>query len=368
MARVIVPSIDAINAGAGSNGYKAISTFSGLGGSSIGYRWAGFDVRVAVEFIQDTAETYRRNAPKSSICLVDDMRKVRGAELLALAGLQKGELDLLDGSPPCSSFSLSGKRAKKWGEVSHYSGKISQRTDDLFFEYARIIDEMHPRVFIAENTSALAAGTAKGYFKEFLVLLEGTGPGYVLEAQMVKGALLGLPQKRNRIFFIGVRKDIADATGVLPIFPKPDRTEPVTLYEAFDGIPAGPDTLLFDALRDGTRTRLAWEHADLMEEQGCFRQAYLKLWGVNARYNWFRTRPSEPAPTITAKVPCLCRWDEPRTFNIAELKRIQSFPDDFRISGSYHRQWEMLGRAVPPLMSYHLGVALTAILNKINGR
>src|SRR5262249_35052188 len=124
------------------------------------------------------------------------------------------ELDLLDGSPPCASFSTAGKREKGWGQVKPYSD-TRQRTDDLFFEYARLLRGLRPRVFVAENVSGLVRGTAKGYFLQILRELKACGSG--VQARLLDAQWLGVPQVRRRVIFQGAREDL----GREPAFPKP---------------------------------------------------------------------------------------------------------------------------------------------------
>ena len=152
------------------NGYNAISTFSGCGGSSLGYKMAGFRVLWANEFVPAAQEVYRLNHP-GTILNTQDIRQISAADVLATIGMQPGDLDLLDGSPPCASFSTAGKREAGWGQVKKYSD-TKQRTDDLFFEYARLVNGIQPKVFVAENVSGLVKGAAKGYFLEILIALK----------------------------------------------------------------------------------------------------------------------------------------------------------------------------------------------------
>ena len=196
-----------------NNGLRVVSTFSGCGGSCLGYRMAGFRVVWASEFIPAAAEVYRANHPDT---LLDtrDIRKVQPAEILAATGLKVGELDLFDGSPPCASFSTAGKREKHWGKAKKYSDTV-QRTDDLFFEYVRLLDGLKPRVFVAENVSGLVKGVAKGYFLEILAKLKACG--YRVGCKVLDAQWLGVPQARQRTIFIGVREDL----GKDPVFPKP---------------------------------------------------------------------------------------------------------------------------------------------------
>ena len=129
------------------NGYSAISTFSGCGGSSLGYKMAGFRVLWANEFIPAAQEVYRLNHP-DTILNTKDIRQIEPDEILEAINMQPGQLDLFDGSPPCASFSTAGKREAGWGKVKKYSD-TKQRTDDLFFEYARLVRGVQPKVFVA---------------------------------------------------------------------------------------------------------------------------------------------------------------------------------------------------------------------------
>lgn len=195
------------------NGFNAISTFSGCGGSSLGYKMAGFRVLWANEFIPAAQETYRANH-SNTILDTRDIRQVQPQEILDAIQMQPGELDLFDGSPPCASFSTAGKREAGWGKVKQYSD-TKQRTDDLFFEYTRLLQGLQPKVFVAENVSGLVKGTAKGYFLEILAALKGCG--YNVKAKLLDAQWLGVPQVRQRIIFVGVRNDL----GLEPAHPKP---------------------------------------------------------------------------------------------------------------------------------------------------
>lgn len=196
------------------NGFTVASTFSGCGGSSLGYRMAGFRVAWASEFVEAARDTYRANASPSTIIDDRDIREVSAEDVLDALGMARGDLDLLDGSPPCASFSTAGKRNKGWGKVKTYSDR-EQRSDDLFFEFARLVDGIQPRTFVAENVSGLVKGKAKGYFLAILRAL--TDCGYKVEARMLDAQWLGVPQSRQRLIFVGVRDDL----GLAPAFPTP---------------------------------------------------------------------------------------------------------------------------------------------------
>lgn len=223
-----VPSMGEIAALA-PNGRRVLSTFSGCGGSCLGYRMAGYKVIWANEFVPAAQDVYRANHP-DSILSTADIRTLDGATVLAEAGLSEGELDLFDGSPPCASFSTAGKREKGWGETKKYSD-TEQRSDDLFFEYIRLLRALRPKVFVAENVSGLVKGKAKGYFKQ--ILAEMKASGYRVEARLLNAKWLGVPQNRERLIFVGVRNDLVSTYGVGPAFPDP---LPYT-YSIRDAIP-----------------------------------------------------------------------------------------------------------------------------------
>jgi DNA (cytosine-5)-methyltransferase 1 len=209
----VIPSMTDVAATRGSNGYKVVSTFSGCGGSCLGFEMAGFEVVWASEFVPEARDTYALNHPDVPIN-PSDIRSVRAADILAEAGLDVGEVDVMEGSPPCSSFSMAGKREKHWGQATSYS-ETEQRTDDLFFEFARLVEGVQPKVFVAENVAGLVQGTAKGYFKDILRRLKACG--YQVEAKVLDAKWLGVPQSRRRLIFVGVRDDL----GARPAFPKP---------------------------------------------------------------------------------------------------------------------------------------------------
>lgn len=301
------------------NGYNVISTFSGCGGSSLGYKMAGFKVLWANEFIPAAQDTYRANHT-GTILDTRDIRLVQGREILEQIKMNVGELDVFDGSPPCAAFSTAGKREAGWGKVKKYSD-TSQRVDDLFFEYARLVKDIQPKVFIAENVSGLVKGTAKGYFLEILAALKACG--YQVEAKLLDAQWLGVPQMRQRIIFQGVRNDL----NIAPVFPKPLNYQ----YSVRDAL---PEIDFFDMGRGFGE----------VEKWNADKSPYMTIGDGPSSGNGLATK-------VYIK-------NERRKFTIAELKRICAFPDDFIFTGTYAQQWERMGRAVPPVMMYHIAKTL----------
>lgn len=368
-----VPSMDEIRA-LPWNGFKAASTFSGCGGSSLGYKMAGFRVVWASEFIYAAQETYRANHG-GTVLDCRDIRTVKPEDILEATGLEAGELDLFDGSPPCASFSTAGKREAGWGKVKAYSD-TKQRTDDLFFEYVRLLRGIRPKTFVAENVAGLVKGTAKGYFLEILAALKECG--YRVEARVLDAQWLGVPQARQRLIFVGVREDI----GLAPAFPTPLAYR----YSVRDALPwirrqgangsFGTEKWQDSDLPSGTigstpntgngRSPPSLVEADADISRFAIGEEWKRL-GVGEQsekyFSLVRVDPESPCPTVTqttgnASAAGIAHPYECRKFSIAELRRICGFPDDFVMTGTYSQQWERLGRAVPPVMMSHIAAAV----------
>lgn len=318
------------------NGYRVVSTFSGCGGSCLGYRMAGFKVLWANEFVEEAQDTYRANAAPSSFLDCRDIRTVQPQEILDKLGINEGELDLFDGSPPCAAFSTAGLGSEKWGVAKSYSTGKTQVVDNLFFEYTRILRGLKPKVFVAENVSGLVKGEAKGYFKNIFAELKACG--YKVESSLIDASWLGVPQRRQRIIFVGVRDDLPFS----PVFPKPFQSQ-VTVREAVPWIDEPLDKI--DPAIVGTDGANVPLSGKVLTEWH-----NIKIGAMSKKYFlWSKISPDRAAPTITT-VPCIVHPFFPRLLLIRELKRIASFPDDFVLTGGYRRQYERIGRSVPPFM------------------
>jgi DNA (cytosine-5)-methyltransferase 1 len=363
----------------GTNGLKMISTFSGCGGSCLGFEMAGYEVLWASEFVDAAAEVYIANHPG---VFVDrsDIREVTPEQILLQTGLAPGELDVLEGSPPCASFSMSGRREKLWGATKKYSD-TEQRTDDLFWEFARILRGLQPRAFAAENVAGLTAGKARGYFKEIHSELESCG--YRVKAKTLDAQWLGVPQRRRRLFFVGVRNDLEKD----PPFPSPMPYR----YTLADALPhlrrvtydprgqfriqeAGPDDPMMTIVQSSSHQVHVEERKAELEQASIEGTAIESEWEKlkpgekSDKYlNLVKPKPNEPCPTVTQAAggrgtAGVTHPTEKRKFTIEELKRVCAFPPDFELMGTYKQQWERLGRAVPPPMAQAVAEALKEVL------
>ena len=219
--------------------FTVISTFAGGGGSSTGYRLAGGKILCVNEFVEAAVETYKANYPNTPV-LVEDIKKLNGEDFLKAAGIQKGELDILDGSPPCSAFSVAGKREKGWDQEKIYSdGKKVENIEDLFFEFIRIAKDIQPKIIIGENVAGILMGKAIKKYNEIINEFEKIG--YTAVGQVLNAADYGTPQGRQRCFFVAIRNDIVDKAGLNfmtmanEVYPQ-KLDKQVSLKEAIDNI------------------------------------------------------------------------------------------------------------------------------------
>ena len=389
------------------NGFTVASTFSGAGGSCLGYRMAGFKVVWANEFVPAAQDSYRANMSPDCVLDTRDIKTVTAEEILAATGLKPRELDLFDGSPPCQAFSTAGKRETGWGQKKTYEHGAQQCNETLFDEYVRLLRGLQPKTFVAENVSGLVKGTAKGWFLDVLKALKASG--YRVKARLLDAQWLGVPQMRQRIIFVGVREDLY----LEPVHPEPLRYR----YSVRDALPhltacktsahgftKETDLNLHGPAPSVTASGGAAYTGHVVQSAALLpgdASAVTELTGrVGSKFKRKKISLDGPLNTVNAQGAGVQRFelsgravhntggdpkysagditDRPspaitvgsisrdgggssnhfnvvdatarRKFTIAELKRICAFPDDFILTGTYAQQWERLGNSVPPLM------------------
>lgn len=186
-----------------NHGLKVFGTFICGGGSTMGYKLAGFNHLGGVEIDPEVADVYKENH-KPKYLFVEDIRAFADKDEFPDELLN---LDILDGSPPCSSFSMAGNREKDWGKEKVFrEGQALQRLDDLFFDYIKLAKKLQPKVVIAENVKGMLQGNAKAYVKKIKAEFEAAG--YKVQLFLLNAASMGVPQKRERVFFICQRNDL----------------------------------------------------------------------------------------------------------------------------------------------------------------
>ena len=235
---------------AAQNKFTVISAFAGGGGSCTGYALAGGKLLRAIEFVEEAARTYRANFPE---CVIDkrDIRKISASDqtvaaFLASADLECGELDVLDGSPPCCEFSTAGRGIGDQDRLRAYSDVKQNNIASLCFDLVDLVIRAKPKVFICENVPAFAS-RGREVFDRFLRALRfPDGRAYYADYRVLSASDFGVAQKRQRLFVIGVRKDVGDLVGidgdelVKSVFPVPTRVG-ITVRAAFDSLVQGPD-------------------------------------------------------------------------------------------------------------------------------
>lgn len=311
------------------NGLKVFSCFACGGGSTMGYKLAGFEVIGANDIDPEMAWHYKTNHnPK--YYFLEDIRKFKERKDLPE---ELYNLDILDGSPPCSSFSMAGAREKGWGEKKQFrEGQAHQILDDLFFEFIDLGNKLRPKVIIAENVKGMLIGNAKGYVKQIIQLYNTIG--YDVQLFLLNAASMGVPQKRERVFFICSRKDLK-----LPKLNLFFNQKPITLGEAI---------------------------ADCIDEKGkdCTGSSLKKYYDVcrpgkslsstNAKgsyFNWYKLNKNEVCPTLTATgaQTNLLRWDTMHCLSDKQVCLLGSYPLDYKFKSP---PGYMVGMSVPPLMTY----------------
>jgi len=284
------------------NGLKVFSCFSCGGGSTMGYKMSGFNVIGCNEIDPEMMTIYKSNhKPKYSF-----LESIETFKLREDLPKELYNLDILDGSPPCSSFSMAGEREKKWGIKKKFrEGQASQVLDDLFFHYIDLAKKLRPKVVIAENVKGMLAGNAKGYVKQIINLFKVIG--YDVQLFLLNGATMGLPQKRERVFFVANRMG----------FPK--------LKLGFNEKP-----IPFKNIFDGKSTKKKFHEK---------------------RYGDVLMKASEPSQTIVSAN----RYFYPKGYEIGveNIKLIGSFPLDYKFKSEKSAKYQ-IGMSVPPLMMHKI--------------
>lgn len=320
-----------------------ISTFAGCGGSSLGYSMAGFRELLAIEWDDNAAETFRINFPEIPV-YQGDIAKITVEQILEMTGLQPGQLDVLDGSPPCQGFSTAGKRA------------MEDPRNQLFLEYVRLLRGLKPKVFVMENVSGMVKGKMKLIFAEILRELKASG--YRVSAKLLNAMYFQVPQSRERLIFIGVRNDFE----IEPSHPAAIR-RPFTTREAFSELEDFCDRPLSDVVAEYARYH---PFGKCNTDPEIYRKIKGSLGGCSS-VKWARW--NGPLMTIIKteiEVTGIVHPDRGRYLNTRELSRCGSFPDGF-VFLDRKSAVVRIGNSVPPLFMRAIATHVRKeILQKIN--
>lgn len=307
-----------------------ISFFAGCGGSSLGYSMAGFRELLAVEWDDNAVETFRLNFPDVPV-YHGDIGNLSVDEVLQRTGLKPGELDVLDGSPPCQGFSTAGKRV------------LNDPRNDLFREFVRLLRGLRPRAFVMENVSGMVKGKMKLVFVEILRELKASG--YRVSARLLNAMYFGVPQSRGRMIFVGLRDDL----GIAPEHPKAT-AYPITVSEALTDCGDDPDAFTVGA------------HTKIWQDMRTVRPGNSQP----GHHSHIRLPLDRPSPAILADAGFghYHYWHptEHRVLTFLELRRLASFPVSFQLTGDAGSRWKLIGNSVPPFLMRAIAGHLRALL------
>ena len=332
---------------------KVFSCFACGGGSTMGYKLAGFDVVGCNEIDPKMMEAYITNhQPKYNYLepiQTFKQRKDLPQELY--------ELDILDGSPPCSSFSMAGNREKDWGKEKHFrEGQAKQVLDDLFFDFIDLAKELQPKVVVAENVKGLLLGNAIEYVRRIYKAFDDAG--YYCQHWLLDASKMGVPQRRERVFFICLRKDLAE-----PFLYQQDMFTVNPKLELNFNEPEIPYKEIEQPFREGKDKHIPagilpyWEKiepgrscADVHEKGHYFQE--LKL------------DPNRALPTLRAGSNSYYHYETPRRLFDDELKLGSSYPMDYNFVTN--QVIYLVGMSVPPVMMAQIATEIyTQWLSKI---
>ncbi|MFJ1492438.1 DNA cytosine methyltransferase [Capnocytophaga canis] len=316
---------------------KVFSCFACGGGSTMGYKLAGFDVIGFNEIDPRMANLYIKNhQPKYQFieAIQDFVRWDEYPEELY-------HLDILDGSPPCSSFSVSGNREADWGKEKVFKeGQKKQVLDTLFFDFIALAEKLQPKIVIAENVKGILQGKAKAYTKR--ILSEFDQAGYKVNYHLLDASKMGVPQRRERVFFIAIRKDLAEKVDELQLnFSQSPILFKDIITDENTGSWTAHDQNVWNNRKQGDRT-----YADVLQ----------RIENRDSNFNAKFIYEDKTPPTLAASSGSkMVLFDEPRKMNHRELISCQSFPLDYDFGTSaYSFVQYVLGMSVPPVMTANL--------------
>lgn len=319
---------------------KVFSCFACGGGSTMGYKLAGFDVIGHNDIDPKMVEVYKENhKPKFSYLesiTTFAKRKDLPKELY--------ELDILDGSPPCSSFSMAGNREKDWGKEKKFrEGQELQVLDTLFFDFIDLANELKPKVVVAENVKGLLMGEAKQYVIKIYEAFDKAG--YTCQHFLLNASKMGVPQRRERVFFIAMRKDLA-----------PKFMESVDMFTELPKIQIefnGKEIPFKEIYEINNTERLLTGKAlelwmDRIDTDIDLDNVSTRNGRPNFMFNHKFLKLSKVCNTITSSDNC-CLYEEPRYRSKKELCKSGSYPQDYNFLNL--KPEYLIGMSVPPLMT-----------------
>jgi DNA (cytosine-5)-methyltransferase 1 len=319
----------------------SIELFCGAGGLALGMHNAGINSQLLVDFDKDSIKTINKNRPDwNAVC-----ESVLNMDLKQYVN----NIDIMAGGFPCQAFSYAGKGLG-----------FTDTRGTLFYEFARLISQVRPKLVIGENVKGLLNHDNGRTLS--VIVEELKGLGYKVAYKVMRAQFLDVPQKRERLIIFGLRSDI-DSQIFFPV----EKDYTITLRAALKKVPKSDGQKyseskqkIMELIPEGGYWRDL--PADLQREfmGGSFHLGGGKT-GMARRLSW-----SEPSLTLTCnpaqKQTERCHPKETRPLTVREYARIQTFPDDWEFMGSTSSQYKQIGNAVPVNLGYHIGLAARKIL------
>lgn len=364
--------------------FNYISFFAGGGGSSSGYKLAGGDCLFVNEFQQVAVDTYLANWPDTPHHICGDIKDVTGTQIMEMTGLKPGELDILDGSPPCPPFSMSGTKQEGWGKEKTAYGVKQKNIEDLTFEQIRIANEMQPKVIICENVKGLTMDYAREHMTRMVNEFEQCG--YSTVWKVLKGNHYGVPQKRERVFIVSVRNDVLDTIGMpfmvlgSAIYPDPE-DHVTTIEEAIRDLQSDPQNMeeaevLCEAMKKSAKYK--WlkrlpKNPDRVVSVGDDVVApwydkvieHRKKWGKelpekkmsfyqSRRVPWNQASHTLSEQGLQTSLAVHLHPEEDRVYSTREAARLMTLPEDYKFTGTLNEKLARIGLMVAPLQMKYL--------------
>lgn len=317
-----------------------ISTFAGCGGSSLGYKLAGFKELLAVEWDDDAVRTFRHNFPEVKV-YHGDITKLSGGDCLSLAGISKRELDIFDGSPPCQGFSTAGRR------------NLNDQRSTLFTQFARLLAELQPKAFVMENVTGLIKGPMKGVYLTIIKTLRGCG--YRAKGEVLNAKFFNVAQSRERIIIVGFRDDL----NIEPSHPKP-QIKPMTLSEALKTMSQAPDD---HRMANARVLKYAPHHPGGWSTDISLLLKYTGRTSSGISLQWASF--DKPIGTIIKQEICeagIMHPNRQRYLSMNELKACASFPPEFEFFNRKNAV-QRIGNCVPPNLMRAVAEHIKSILD-----
>ena len=311
------------------NGLNVFSCFSCGGGSSMGYKLAGYTVIGDCELDQAVNKLYLANLhPKYNYLM--DIRDFAAIDNDKLPP-ELFNLDVLDGSPPCSSFSLSGVRERGWNREKQFrEGQKMQRLDDLFFWFIKVAKKLQPKVVIAENVKGLVSGNAKGYVNEIFKAFRDAG--YEPQLFLLNAAFMGVPQSRERVFFVCRKKELG-----LPKLQMGFNEKPVKFGEVRVEHGEAPDP----------NSQMGKSIKFRKPGDKCLADINQRLYGKGSCFSDPIVHDNEVAPTNVSGSTYFRDYDGMKYADM-DFVNTQTFPQDYDFIDQSPKY--VCGMSVPPLM------------------